>query len=87
MATNYNPFAKKHAEIVNGKIENYLDATIVTHYDKTTCSYMAHVWLENQPVPIMSASAASKIAREDFISTIRDTAILYRMTKPKGKPS
>ena len=48
---------------------------------------MAHVWLEDQPVPIMSASAASKIARDDFVSTIRDTAILYRMTKPKGKPS
>ena len=31
MATNYNPFAKKYAEIVNGEIENYLDATIVTH--------------------------------------------------------
>ena len=53
MATNYNPFAKKYAEIVNGEIENYLDATIVTYYDKTTCSYMAHVWLEDQPVPIM----------------------------------
>ena len=51
MATNYNPFAKKYAEIVNGEIENYLDATIVTYYDKTTCSYMAHVWLEDQPVP------------------------------------
>ena len=48
---------------------------------------MAHVWLEDRPLPIMSASAASKIARDDFISTIRDTAILYRMTKPKGKPS
>ena len=73
--------------MVNGEIENYLDATIVTHYDTTTCSYMAHVWLEDRPLPIMSASAASKIARDDFISTIRDAAILYRMTKPKGKPS
>lgn len=87
MATNYNLLAKKYAEKVGGEIEIYLDATIVTHYDKTTCSYMAHVWLEDQPVPIMSASATSKIAQEDFISTIRDTAILYRMTKPKGKPS
>lgn len=87
MATTYNLFAKKYAEKVGGEIEIYLDATIVTHYDKTSRLYMVHVWVEDDPIPAMSASAMSKIARDDFISTIRDTAILYRMTKPKGKPS
>lgn len=87
MATNYNLLAKKYAEKVGGEIEIYLDATIVTHYDKTSRLYMVHVWVENDPIPAMSASTMSKDAKDAFVSTIRDTAILYRMTKPKGKPS
>lgn len=87
MATNYNPLAKKYAENVGGEIERYLDVTIVTHYDKTSRLYMVHVWVEDNPIPAMSASTKSKIARDDFVSTIRITANLYRMTKPKGMPA